>query len=119
MGMPMQMISQMPPPPQPHTHTETFAHVQYSKRGGGDAVHCIQNDKYGYYAVDVEASNCTTGEVRVVGSDDGEEGRLEVCVNRAWGTVCNDEFTINDAEVACGLMEGFEGGSKFSNQDIL
>ena len=69
--------------------------------------------------VDVEASNCTTGEARVVGSDDGEEGRLEVCVNRAWGTVCNDEFTINDAEVACGLMEGFEGGSKFSDQDIL
>ena len=60
-----------------------------------------------------------TGEARVVGSDDGEEGRLEVCVNRAWGTVCNDEFTINDAEVACGLMEGFEGGSKFSDQDYI
>ena len=48
----------------------------------------------------------------MVGSDDGDRGRLEVCINRAWGTVCNDQFTIEDAEVACSLMEGYEGGSK-------
>ena len=62
------------------------------------------------FVVDVNASNCTTGDVRLVGSDDGDHGRLEVCVNRAWGTVCNNEFDTNDAEVACGILEGFNGG---------
>ena len=55
-------------------------------------------------AVDVEESECATGDVRVVGSG---EGRLEVCVNSAWGTVCSDQFDENDAYVACGAIEGF------------
>ena len=48
--------------------------------------------------------------MRLVGSDNGDEGRLEVCVNRAWGTVCSNEFDINDAQVACGVLVGFNGG---------
>ena len=55
-------------------------------------------------AVDVEESECATGDVRVVGSG---EGRVEVCVNSAWGTVCNNDFDDNDASVACGAIEGF------------
>ena len=63
-------------------------------------------------AVDVEESECATGDVRVVGSGEGRvvgsgEGRLEVCVNSAWGTVCNNDFDDNDASVACGAIEGF------------
>ena len=58
------------------------------------------------------ASNCTTGDVRLVGSADGDEGRLEVCVNGAWGTVCSDQFDTNDASVACQMLEGFNGTCK-------
>ena len=54
--------------------------------------------------MDVEESECATGDVRVVGSG---EGRLEVCVNSAWGTVCNNDFDENDVSVACGAIEGF------------
>ncbi|CAI8054869.1 Fibrillin-1, partial [Geodia barretti] len=61
--------------------------------------------------VDVVASNCTTGDVRLVGSANGDEGRLEVCVNGAWGTVCSDQFDTNDASVACQMLEGFNGTS--------
>ena len=60
------------------------------------------------YTVDAEASNCTTGAVRLVGSGNGYEGRLEVCVNGAWGTVCSDGFDSDDASVACQSMEGFD-----------
>ena len=66
-----------------------------------------------FNVVDVEASNCSTGDVRLVGSGDGDEGRLEMCVNRAWGTVCSDEFDTTDASVACGAIEGFNGSGKF------
>ena len=56
---------------------------------------------------------CVDGTVRLNGSDgDGvREGRVEVCVNRAWGTVCDELFTQGDAqgdaEVVCGTLGGF------------
>ena len=36
------------------------------------------------------------------------EGRVEVCVNRAWGTVCGDLFTQDDAAVVCNQLTGFK-----------
>ena len=61
-------------------------------------------------------SNCTTGDIRLVagttnftGSEsDTVQGRLEVCVNHAWGSVCGDDFFDNtDAAVACRQLGGF------------
>ena len=37
------------------------------------------------------------------------EGRLEVCINKAWGTVCDDYFTKVDAVVACRQL-GYTDG---------
>ena len=42
------------------------------------------------------------------GGEGVREGRVEVCVNRAWGTVCNELFTQNDADVVCNQLEGFK-----------
>ena len=46
-------------------------------------------------------SNCTTGDVRLVSEISPIEGRLEICINNAWGTVCRDSFSRDDAKVAC------------------
>jgi len=47
---------------------------------------------------------CSCDSVRLVGSNNTYEGRLEVFHNGNWGTVCSDLFTNISAKVACNLL---------------
>lgn len=49
-------------------------------------------------------ADCLDGELRLVNGSDEREGRLEICFNRAWGTICRDEFNQTEATVACGQL---------------
>ena len=49
----------------------------------------------------VEHTNCTNGEVRLVGGSGPHEGQVEVCVNEAWGTVCSSGWNTADSNVVC------------------
>jgi neurotrypsin len=42
--------------------------------------------------------------VRLVGGIEPHEGRLEIQYQGVWGTVCNDEFTDLDVQVACNSL---------------
>ena len=58
-----------------------------------------------------QASTCNTGEVQLVGPESLErgtlQGRVEVCINNAWGTVCDNLFGQEDAETVCASIGGF------------
>ena len=52
------------------------------------------------------------GSLRLVGSrEELYGGRLEVYINRSWGTVCDDIWSETNAKVACEQM-GFLGVKK-------
>ena len=61
-------------------------------------------------------NNCSDGDVRLVGpTEDSLEGRVEICINGVWGTICfsNHRYRYRywderDARVVCrqlGLQE--------------
>ncbi|CAI8051100.1 Deleted in malignant brain tumors 1 protein [Geodia barretti] len=52
---------------------------------------------------------CDNGEVRLVGGGTLLEGRVEVCYNSRWGTVCDNMWDRRDARVVCRQVAGEYG----------
>ena len=45
---------------------------------------------------------CTSGSIRLLGiGSTSENGRVEMCYNNLWGTVCDYLWDINEAIVVC------------------
>ena len=44
---------------------------------------------------------CTNGDVRLAGGLSSNQGRVEICYNNQWGTVCDNSFNNIDASVVC------------------
>ena len=44
---------------------------------------------------------CEDNDIRLATDSLSYEGRVEICVNGAWGTVCDDEWDNTGASVVC------------------
>ena len=44
---------------------------------------------------------CRNGDIRLVNGTSIYEGRVEICWNETWGTVCDGMWSESGAQVAC------------------
>ena len=60
---------------------------------------------------------CDYGAIRLRGGGTVFEGRVEICIDNVWGTVCDDLWGVNDSRVVCrqlgsvspeGMYKGYE-----------
>ena len=47
------------------------------------------------------AHSCSNGALQLVGGQSSNEGRVEICINGVWGTVCDGGWSGSDARVVC------------------
>ena len=57
------------------------------------------------------SAQCTQGEVRLQGGS-AARGRVEICNNNIWGTVCDDLWGTADAHVVCRQLGFSENSGK-------
>ena len=60
-------------------------------------------------------ADCEDGEVRLADGTHETNGRVEICQNGLWGSVCSDyDWDVQDARVVCRQL-GFEFEGKVYN----
>ena len=78
---------------------------------------CSHVIMYTLAAVTVEPP-CTPRAVRLVGGSNQLQGRVEVCYNGRWGTVCEDRFNTTEANVVCRML-GYSRRGQDVNANLL
>ena len=56
---------------------------------------------------------CTDGDIRLVDGDSFNEGRVELCLRRRWGSVSDEGWSPEDAQVVCSQL-GFGAKGSYS-----
>lgn len=53
-----------------------------------------------------------------MGGTENYEGRVEICINDQWGTVCDDSWDSVDAQVVCNQLGYVPQGNTLLNRGL-
>ena len=76
----------------------------------------------------LESSGCSHGDIRLVNGETVYEGRVEICINKVWGTVCSTnstnfwsayKWTSKDTNVVCRQLQHMGLGMKYKINHLL
>ena len=74
---------------------------------------CSNNNNYYYF--ELIFVDCTEGDLRLIPNGPYKSiGRIELCINGTWGTICSDFIDDNDAMVLCRQL----GYSALGNKEL-
>ena len=68
--------------------------------------------------IDVFLAICQDGDIRLHDGRSSAEGRVEICFNNQWGTVCDDFWDAADAAVVCTQL-GLPSEGRLMSGNIL
>ena len=67
-------------------------------------------------------ASCFPGELRLVGGIITNEGRVEICSNNEWGTVCDFSWRSAEAAVVCRQLgypaQGYKGVAVYLTKNV-
>ena len=58
---------------------------------------------------------CRSGDIRLLGGTSLYEGRVEVCIDEDWGTICGDSWDQEGAMVVCRQLGYSTQGKGFGS----
>lgn len=56
--------------------------------------------------------------MNLVGGRNSNEGRVEVCSNGLWGTICDGDWDTREADVVC-KQQGVQNSSTYQKPSVL
>ena len=62
-----------------------------------------------------DGTDCQDGDIRLVGGSTEYEGRVEVCINRVWGTICGTYWPRRNSNIVCKQLGHMELGIDMIN----
>ena len=63
--------------------------------------------------ITIVAKACRSGDMQLQGSSVQGRGRVEVCIDNTWGTLCDNSWSSTDATVVCRQL-GFSRHGKLN-----
>ena len=63
-----------------------------------------------FLSVVILLSVCSDGDLRLVDGEGTGEGRVEICFNNTYGSICADFWDEVDAQVVCGQLGFMRNG---------